>query len=257
MGSVRIAIIGLAKAGHELAATLQTAGAEVIGFDIKPPKKPLVPVAESTAEAVADADIVLSLNSSSYAIKAATDSAPHLKADAIFADLNPGTPSLQKNLASIVGEQRFVDVAVLEPLLVSGAAAQRFSEALTPLGLELEVVSVEPGDASARALTRSILTKCLAGVVVDYMWAAEKMGLTEWAYDELQREFDQSSAETAKTYLRESGRDVKRREIEMLDVVEMLESVDYHSLFVPPTQLTYNKIYHSIKVPYSEAEEEY
>jgi hypothetical protein len=37
----------------------------------------------------------------------------------------------------------------------------------------------------------------------------------------------------------------------MLDIVEMLEEADYHSLFVPPTQLVYNKVYHSIKVPHA------
>ena len=254
MSSLRIAVLGQAASGAALGARLQEAGASVVGFDIKPPRRPVVDQAETLAEAVSGADVVLSLNSSAHALKYAKDAAPHLAPSSLFADLNPGPPRLKQSLAEIFPTDSFVDVALLEPMAVAGPAGQRLIEVLTPLGLSFEFVSEQVGAAAARALTRSILTKCIAGVVVDYMWAAEKMGLTEWAYDELQKEFDTMDAETARQYLRESGRDVKRREIEMLDVVEMLESVDYHSLFVPPTQLTYNKIYHSIKVPYSEPE---
>ncbi len=256
MTSPRIAVLGQAAAGAALAVRLQSAGASVVGFDHAAPKRPQVEQAASLAEAVAMADVVLSLNSSAHALTYARDAAARLAPNALFADLNPGPPRLKENLAELFAHDAFVDVADLDPFLVAGPSGRRLIDVLAPLGLAMELVSDRVGDAAAHALTRSILTKCMAGVVVDYMWAAEKMGLTEWAYGELQREFDSMDAETARAFLRESGRDVKRREIEMLDVVEMLESVDYHSLFVPPTQLVYNKVYHSIKVPYSQTEPE-
>jgi hypothetical protein len=91
----------------------------------------------------------------------------------------------------------------------------------------------------------------LAGAVIDYMWAAEAMGLEDWAHDEMLRAFDAMTRDTATGYLEETVKNAKRREIEMLDIVEMLEEASYHSLFVPPTQLVYNKVYHSIKVPHA------
>lgn len=256
MNSPRIALLGMGEDAMRIAVDVRAAGAEVTMFDIKPPKRPHLEPSESIEAAIAQADVVLSLNSSAHSLSYARGAAGSMTSGALFADLNPGTPRLKLAAAELFAPHVFVDVALLDPMLASGSAAGELRDVLASVGLGLEVVSDRVGDAAARALTRSILTKCLAGVVVDYMWAAEKMGLTDWAYEELQREFDASTAATARNYLRESGRDVKRREIEMLDVVEMLESVDYHSLFVPPTQLVYNKVYHSIRVPFSETEED-
>ena len=263
--ALHIAVLGHGPEAKKLAVALREAGAHVVGYDLKMPKRPTVPMVESVAEAVADAQLVLSLNSSTVAIRMAEQAAASLPTGALYADLNTGTPALKEKLAPLFADGVFVDVAVMQPvgelglqvpLAASGPSAQAFIDLLAPLGMNLEYVSDKIGEAAARELTRSILTKCMAGVVVDYMWAAEQLGLTDWAYEELQREFNTLTGETAKGYLRETVRHVKRREIEMLDVVEMLDGAGYHSLFVPPTQLVYNKVYHSIPVPFSEPEDD-
>ena len=266
--NIRIAVIGPGEAAARLAQELAEAGAEVTGFDVTPSNEPAIAVAASLEDAVANATVVLSLNSSSAALRAAERSAPHLASDAIFADANTGTPALKRKLAELFAPDAFVDVAMMTSatpadgptdapsdvrtvLAVSGPAAQTLAERLAPLTLTTEFVSTEVGQAAARNLTRSILAKGLAGVVIDYMWAAEALGLADWAYDEMLREFDAMDRSTAMGYLEETVKNAKRREIEMLDIVEMLEEADYHSLFVPPTQLVYNKVYHSIKVPHA------
>ena len=263
--SLKIAVLGHDATSKLLARALNDAGADVIGYDLKTPKRPTTPMAETVAEAVSDADLVLSLNSSIVALRIAEQAAPNLKPGTLFADLNAGTPAFKQKLAELFPAEVFLDVAVMgsikehgltTPLIVAGPSADSFIALLEPLGLTLQKVSEVVGEAAARELTRGVLTKCIAGVVVDYMWAAEQLGVTDWAYDELQREFNTMNAETAKGYLRETVHHVKRREIEMLDVVEMLEGADYHSLFVPQTQLVYNKIYHSIPVPFSEPEDD-
>ena len=265
MTPLRIAVIGHGDDGARLAAGLAEAGAEVIGFDVRPPATPSVPMAASLADAVASADVVLSMNSPNASLRIAEQSAAHLRESALFADLNDGTPSLKRKLAEAVPAGCFVDVAVMgapgnrvakAPMLLAGPAAFRLSELLSPLALNLEVVSEVTGAAAARKLTRSILGKALAGAVVDFMWTAEAMGLSDWAYQQLLDEFDALSAESAKRFLSETVSNPKRREIEMLDIVEMLEEVDHHSIFVPPTQLVYNKVYHSIKVPFGTAAEQ-
>lgn len=263
MSSVRIAVLGLGAEASVIATSLAQAGAEVIGFDVRLPANPPVPLAESIADAVAGADAVLSLNSPTASLRIAEQAAPYLADGALFADLNAGTPALKTKIAAVIPGEVFVDVGMLPAadagpftLVAAGPRAARLSELLAPLGLSIAVVSEQVGDAAARVLTRSILAKCLAGVVVDYMWAAEAMGLSEWAYGELLAEFDALSAETAKRYLTQTVSNPKRAEIEMVDIVEMLDSVDYHSIFVPPTQLIYNRIYHSIKVPFGTAAEQ-
>lgn len=263
--NIRIAVIGPGEAASRLAHDLAEAGADVTvfdvtAFDLTPANASAIHLAESVEDAVANATVVLSLNSSSAALRAAERTAPHLAAGGIFADANTATPALKKKLAELFAPDTFVDVAMMTTaaptetatvLAVSGPAAQTFVERLDPLKLNTEFVSTEVGQAAARNLTSSMLAKGLAGVVIDYMWAAEAMGLEDWAHDEMLRAFDAMTRDTATGYLEETVKNAKRREIEMLDIVEMLEEADYHSLFVPPTQLVYNKVYHSIKVPHA------
>ena len=265
MDACSVAVIGHGEAGSLIAGGLAKRGFDVTAYDPAPPEAPTVALSASLQEAVADADIVLSINSSTVATRVAEQIAPHLKPNAIYADLNTGTPALKERLATLVPEGSFVDVAVMKPvpglaelvpMAVAGPAAQRLIDRLAPAGLQLEYVSEQVGQAAARKLTRSILAKCMAGVVIDFMWAADAMGLTDWAYQELLNEFDSISSATAKRYLAGTVTHVKRREIEMLDVVEMLEHAEYHSMFVPPTQLVYNRIYHSIKVPFGTTSEQ-
>jgi 3-hydroxyisobutyrate dehydrogenase-like beta-hydroxyacid dehydrogenase len=257
---IRIAVIGPGEAASRLAHDLAEAGADVTAFDLTPINESAIQVAASVEDAVAKASVVFSLNSSSAALRAAERMAPYLASGAIFADANTATPALKRKLAELFAPEAFVDVAMMTSaaptetatvLAASGPAAQAFVERVAPLQLNTEFVSTEVGQAAARNLTRSMLAKGLAGVVIDYMWAAEAMGLEDWAHEEMLRAFDAMTRETATGYLEETVKNAKRREIEMLDIVEMLEEADYHSLFVPPTQLVYNKVYHSIKVPHA------
>lgn len=258
---VRIAVIGHGEVGSRVARSLASAGADVVGFDVKPPAQPTVPLVDSIAYAVAGADVVFTVNSANVALRVAEQVAPLLGADALYADLNVGPPALKRRLADVFAPEQFVDAAAmrLEPrlqLALAGAAAERLHAQLAPLALDVEVVSAAVGDAAARTLTRSLFGKVLASAVVDYLWAAQAMGIEEWAYDELLAEFDAMTAETAKHALTATVGNPKKLEIEMLDIVEMLEGAGYHSMFVPPTQLVYNKVYHSIKVPFgTEAEQ--
>ena len=79
-----------------------------------------------------------------------------------------------------------------------------------------------------------MLSKVLAGAVIDYMWAAEAMGLEDWAHVEMLRTFDAMTRDTATAYLEEPVKNAKRREIEMLDIVEMLEEADFAEAFAGP-----------------------
>jgi 3-hydroxyisobutyrate dehydrogenase-like beta-hydroxyacid dehydrogenase len=245
-----------------LAQTLVDAGADLMGFEITGGGESATPQAETLEAALAGADLVMSLNSSSAALRIAERASALLPQGAIYADLNTATPALKRKLAEKFAPDAFVDGALMSSssgtadegvIAVAGPSAQAFVDRLAPLGLTLDVVSDVVGAAAARNLTRSILAKVLAGAVIDYMWAAEAMGLEDWAHDEMLRAFDAMTRDTATGYLEETVKNAKRREIEMLDIVEMLEEADYHSLFVPPTQLVYNKVYHSIKVPHSNA----
>jgi 3-hydroxyisobutyrate dehydrogenase-like beta-hydroxyacid dehydrogenase len=180
---LRVAVLGLGEAGARLAADLAAAGADVHGYD------PLQGGAPE--EAVAGSDVVLSVNSAKAALAAARSAAPVL-GDAIYADLNTAAPSLKRELAGVVS--RFADVALLGPVpargiatpaLASGPAAQAFAETFEPLGMPVDVVSGEPGDAAAMKLLRSVFTKGLAAAAIESVQAAEAAGHTEWLKQEI------------------------------------------------------------------------
>ena len=264
MSGPLIAVIGHGEAGSLIAGGLAAAGASVIGFDTVPPKKPTTPMAETLGDAVRDADIVLSLNSSTAAFKVAQEVAPLVKPRTIFADLNTGTPALKRKIAELFAEGKsagpFVDVAIMKPvpglaekvpMMVAGSGAREFITQMAAYGMNLEFVSENPGEAAARKLIRSILAKGMAGVIIDCLWAAEAMGLEKWAYEEILREFDSMTSATAKRYLSGTAQHVKRRQIEMLDVVEMLAEVGYESTMVAPIEFNYGRILHGKKIPYS------
>jgi 3-hydroxyisobutyrate dehydrogenase-like beta-hydroxyacid dehydrogenase len=186
VAELTVAVLGLGEAGSLLAADLESAGVVVRGYDPRDGGRP--------ADAVAGSDVVLSVNAASAALAAAESVREVLGDSTIYADLNTAAPSLKRELAQVVGEERFTDVALLGPVpahglatpaLASGPAAQAFADRIGPLGMPVEVVSDRPGDAAALKLIRSVFMKGLAAAAVESMAAAEAAGHPDWLRREL------------------------------------------------------------------------
>jgi 3-hydroxyisobutyrate dehydrogenase-like beta-hydroxyacid dehydrogenase len=187
---MRVAVLGLGEAGSRLAADLAREGVEVAGYD---PAR----ASESTADvesAVAESDIVLSVNSATAAVGVAGVASPALRSDAVYADLNTGGPGLKKELAELVGTARFVDVALLGPVparglrtptLASGGGAVGFADAFGPLGMPVDVVSTVAGDAAQLKLLRSVFMKGLAAAAIESHTAAVAAGHGEWLDEQI------------------------------------------------------------------------
>jgi 3-hydroxyisobutyrate dehydrogenase-like beta-hydroxyacid dehydrogenase len=195
--SPTFAVLGLGEAGRRLASDLVAAGVRVQGFDPLPEAtvEGVVP-APDTGTAVLGCDVVLSLTTAAAATEAATTAVASLSAGAIYADLNTARPALKRELAALVAGAgaRFADVALLGPVparglatpaLASGAGARAFADALGPLGMPVEVVSGEPGDAAARKLLRSVFMKGVAAAAIESTRAGEAFGDREWLEGQL------------------------------------------------------------------------
>ncbi len=150
-----VAVLGLGEAGSRIAADLVAAGCAVRGWD---PAQRLVGIdnATSAREAVRGAEVVLSLNTAAVALDVAVGVADELSGDALYADLNTASPQLKRDIAAALPVQ-FADVALIGvvpslgltiPALASGAGAERFAELFRPLGMPVEVVGAQPGDAA-------------------------------------------------------------------------------------------------------------
>ena len=126
LSGLTVAVLGLGEAGSRLASDLTAAGAEVRGYD------PLG--GGAPADAVAGSDVVLSVNSARDAVEAAEGARGTLGQKALYADLNTTAPALKREVAELVGERRFADVALLgagagrglnTPALASGGPRRR------------------------------------------------------------------------------------------------------------------------------------
>lgn len=252
---LNIAIIGQNETGFRIADGLTGGGASVIKFD-PASKTP----AGSLEEAVSGADVVLAVRASAGPSRIAQRVVPLLREDALYADLSNGTPGMKRQLAALFPDGSFVDVAIgqqdpipTEALVmdVAGTGARRLIELLEPFELTLRYVSEVPGEATARHLIRSLLVKGIAGAVIDSLWAAESMGMQSWAYQEVLDKFEASSAETAQQYLSGTAQHVKRRQIEIMDVVAMLNETGYESTMLPGIEFNYGRMLHGKKIPFS------
>jgi 3-hydroxyisobutyrate dehydrogenase-like beta-hydroxyacid dehydrogenase len=195
MTAPQVAVLGLGEAGSRLAADLAAAGAKVRGFDPVESAAAELPgrVFDATA-AAAGADVVLSVNAGRAARPAASSVLSALRPDVLYADLNTAPPELKRELAALVAPARFADVALLGPVparglgtpaLASGAGAHAFAELFGPLGMPVEVVSENAGDAATLKLLRSVFMKGLAAAAIESLEAAETAGHADWLRDEI------------------------------------------------------------------------
>ena len=177
-------MLGLGEAGARIAADLVAAGCSLRAWD---PARTCegVPNAASDLEAVSGADVVLSLTTAAFALAAAQSVAGELAPGALYADLNTSAPQLKRELADALPVP-FADVALIGavpnlglkiPALASGAGAERFAELFRPLGMPVEVVGEQPGDAAGMKLLRSVFMKGLAAIAIESLEAAKAAGV--------------------------------------------------------------------------------
>jgi 3-hydroxyisobutyrate dehydrogenase-like beta-hydroxyacid dehydrogenase len=183
---MEVAVLGLGEAGARIAADLVAAGCSVRGWD--PARRPeSLPCSASDLEAVAGADVVLSLTTAAYALAAARRVVGALAPGALYADLNTSAPQLKRELADAL-PVAFADVALIGavpnfglkiPALASGAGAERFADLLRPLGMPVEIVGERPGEAAGMKLLRSVFMKGLAAITIESLEAARAAGVEE------------------------------------------------------------------------------
>lgn len=147
--------------------------------------------AESAAEAVAGASIVLSLVTADQALAAAQQCAAHLAAGTLFLDLNsvaPGTKRAAAKTVSAAGAH-YVDVAVMAPvlptrravpLLVASEQADAAAAHLRAYGFtDVSLVGRNVGDASSIKMIRSVMVKGLEALTAECLLAAHRAGVTD------------------------------------------------------------------------------
>jgi len=234
--STRIAVLGLGEAGSEIARDLAAAGADVRGYDPLALSVDGVRSFDSEADAVADADLVLSVNSSHDAMTALENALAGLRAGTLWADLNTASPGLKVALADRAGQHGVpvVDVALMSPvpgkglrtpMLVSGAAADRYAQLLAGLGADVAVQPGPVGTAISRKLLRSVFYKGLGAAVVEALRGAEAAGCADWLRANIAAELAGFDERTVDRLVEGTHAHARRRADEMTAATEQLEEL--------------------------------
>ena len=197
----RVSFIGFGEAGQAIASGLHDSGIErIAAWDILFPKpdgarlkaageKSGVRLAGSAAEAVADADMIISAVTAASSIEAARSVALHLKGNPYYLDINSVSPGRKQETAKLLGDSaRYVDVAVVAaihpkrhhtPLLIAGPYAEPIAPLLREMEIELRVVGAKVGAAAAIKMIRSVMIKGIEALTFECFLAASRAGLLE------------------------------------------------------------------------------
>lgn len=229
-----IAVLGLGEAGAMLAADLARAGVAVAGYDPAAVGTPAgVARHDDPRSAVAAADLVVAITPSSAAAAALESVVEALRAGTAYADLSTASPGLKQQLAATAAGAgvEFVDVALMAPVpghglrvpaLAAGPAAEAFAATMRPLGMPVEVVGPEPGQAARRKLLRSVVMKGLAQLVLEALSAAAAAGLVEDAWDDLVAQLAAVDEALVRRLVTGTPQHARRRLDEMEATIELL-----------------------------------
>jgi 3-hydroxyisobutyrate dehydrogenase-like beta-hydroxyacid dehydrogenase len=198
----RIAVIGFGEAGTILGTDLAAAGCSVATYDIlfdtpqwRAPMRAKadrakVRAADTLAEAVNDAQLVISAVTASSSGEVASAAAQAMHAGQVFLDINSCSPAKKQSSAKSLETcgADYVEAAVMAPvppqrlavpMLLGGRRAADVASGLTALGMNAQAIADRVGIASAVKMCRSVVIKGIEALAVESMLAARAFGAEE------------------------------------------------------------------------------
>jgi 3-hydroxyisobutyrate dehydrogenase-like beta-hydroxyacid dehydrogenase len=196
-----LCFIGFGEAGQAIAAGLREAGVEgMSAWDIlfpqhggETPRQAAegsgVRCASSAADAVREADMIVSAVTAASSVEAAQSVKAHLAGKPFFLDINSVSPGRKKETEKLLGDAgRYVDVAVLAPIhparhqtpmLLAGPHAETAAPELAALGMRVSVAGAETGAAAAIKMVRSVMIKGIEALTLECFLAASRAGVID------------------------------------------------------------------------------
>jgi 3-hydroxyisobutyrate dehydrogenase-like beta-hydroxyacid dehydrogenase len=254
-----VGFIGFGEAGFEMAKGLHSAGTsrlfvyDLMGQD--PERGPWIrkraqeagaAYLESTEEVVRKSEVLLSLVTPEACVAVARDSAPHLKPGQIYLDLTSSFPDDMKVIAAMVEPTgaKFTDGAMMGALPIyghkvliyaAGPQAQEAAHTLNQLGMNLQAVGKEPGQASAIKLILSISTKGLEALLVEMLLAAHPYQVEEPVLSALNQFFAMGMEALINRFVGSDAVHAGRRVKEMESSVRLLQNLSIDPIMTKAT----------------------
>ena len=242
----KVAFIGMGEAGSALITGWGLGTHDVRAYDIKTDTAATrdellkrytalqINGADTLAEAMSDADLVISTVTADQANGVAEAAAPHLNQGAYFCDLNSYAPSAKKKSAVAVeaAGARYVDVAVMSPVhpalntvpcLIAGPHAEAVKPIMDKLPMNTRIVPGDVGRASTIKMVRSVLIKGLEALTSEFMLAVSAADVADEVLPSLALNYGDFDWDAQATYNFERGMvHGVRRAAEMEEVAKTL-----------------------------------
>jgi 3-hydroxyisobutyrate dehydrogenase-like beta-hydroxyacid dehydrogenase len=200
------------------------------------------------AQVIANCDFVLSTVTTSAAVAAARSVAPHLTSRHTYIDFNSTAPAVKQEIAQIVAPTgaQFVEAAILSAIGVSGAKARILicdpagparAERLAKAGLNAVFYGTEIGRASAFKLLRSVFSKGIEALLLEFLVAGRRAGLQEELWREVTDLFAQHGFEKSATnWIQTHASAHERRYQEMRQVTEAVRALGLDPVMTAATE---------------------
>lgn len=256
----RIAFIGFGEAGQTISRGLLGEGKPAIraydilfddpahGGKLKRTAQSLgVAIARDHVDAVREADLVFLAVTASSSLQAAKSCLPGLKKGQLFLDINSVSPQRKIETAALLAPTgaAYVDVAVMAavaphlhkvPCLIGGPSATALAPRALALGMKMEFVSAQVGQAAAIKMFRSIVIKGMEALLLESMLAASEYKVEARVLASLKETFPGIDWEKLSgTMIERVVSHGQRRAAEMREVAETLEGIGLEPIMAAAT----------------------
>ena len=205
-------------------------------------------------EVLARADYVFSTVTTTVARAAARQCADHLREGQVYVDLNATDAAAKQEIAAIVSGTgaAFVEGALLGAVGVTGAkteillggphARHAQQQLAGELGLNARFYSEEIGKASTFKMLRSVFSKGMEALLVEFLVAGERAGLRGDLWAEVTHLFaTQPFEKVALNWVRTHSSAHARRHHEMKQVAEVLRGLGIEPIITAATERLFER----------------
>jgi 3-hydroxyisobutyrate dehydrogenase-like beta-hydroxyacid dehydrogenase len=265
MVAMRIAFVGFGEVAAAFSGALAKRGADIVAhdvlFDNPGGRERLVERAGTTRvaflplpEALRDCAYVFSTVTTTIARDSAAQCAPHLGRGQTYVDLNATEPKVKQEIAAIVEASgaAFVEGALLGAVGVTGAATEillggphaRAAQGVLAgeLGLNARFYSEELGRASMFKMLRSVFSKGMEALLIEFLVAGERAGLRADLWNEVTALFaSQPFDKVALNWVRSHSSAHARRRDEVRQVVSVLRDLGIEPIMTPAAQALFER----------------
>lgn len=259
MASVKIGFIGFGEVASIFSKAMCEKGAEILVYDILISQKEGLKTIQkriqadgikvgSLDEVVTNSQYILSTVTTQVAKDAAKGCTEYLEQGQVYVDLNSTSPTVKVEVGKIIQTSGadFVEGAVLGAvgasgfrthILTAGEKGKETAETLNSLGLNVSYYSPEIGKASMFKMLRSIFSKGLEGLILEFLIAGKRAGIEKDLWNDITRFMNANSFDqVASNWVQTHAVAYERRYHEMVQVGETMREIGVEPIMTSGTE---------------------